>query len=471
LAIDAGTVFVNVKPDTSAMTASGSTGIVGSMAKAGALAGAAFAGAAVVGVAKFAVSAVQAAAEAEKVTAQTAAVIKSMGLESVVTASHVANLSEKLALMAGVDDEAIQAGQNMLLTFKNVAPILDEATKLTLDLSVAMGKDMSSSAIMVGKALNDPVKGLSAMSRVGIQFTKVQEKMITDAVKHGDTLKAQKVIMAELRKQFGGSARAQANGMERVGVAIDNVKEDLGKALLPMVNRTAKAIGKFVQSKEFQAWLKDAQRWIKRTAKQIEDFVRSKEFQRWMKDAVVVMKALIPVIIWVGKVLITNFATQIKIVMAVSKSAINVFQSVKSVVVGVWGAIKSAWSAAPGFFSGIWEGVLGFFNSGIEGIKAAMNNLISAFNGALEMSFGGITIGGKTLGAFSINPPDIPSLASGGVVTQPTLAMIGEAGPEAVVPLGGGMNIRITDSNLGVVMYGVVESDKRYQEGRARAHR
>jgi len=101
--------------------------------------------------------------EQQKVVAQTNAVLKSTGGIANVTAKEMGRLSEQLMRKSGVDDEAIQSGQNLLLTFTKIRnetgknnDIFDQATKATLDLSVAMGKDMSSSAILVGKALNDP---------------------------------------------------------------------------------------------------------------------------------------------------------------------------------------------------------------------------------------------------------------------------------------------------------------------------
>ena len=150
-----------------------------------------------------------------KAAAQTAAVIKSTGGLAHVTAQHVEDLAGSLLQVSGVDDEVIQSGENMLLTFRNIRnqagknnDIFDQATKATLDLSVAMGKDMQSSAILVGKALNDPVKGLTALTRVGVSFTQAQKDMIKNMVKSGDTIGAQKVILGELNKEFGGSAQA-----------------------------------------------------------------------------------------------------------------------------------------------------------------------------------------------------------------------------------------------------------------------
>ena len=59
---------------------------------------------------------------------------------------------------------------------------------------------MTNAAVLVGKALNDPKKGLTALRRVGVQFTDAQEDQIKALVKSGKTMDAQKIILRELAK-------------------------------------------------------------------------------------------------------------------------------------------------------------------------------------------------------------------------------------------------------------------------------
>lgn len=182
--------------------------------------------------------------DSQKVGAQTAAVLKSTGGAANVTAGHVNDLAQRLLHLSGVDDETIQSGENMLLTFRNIHnevgrgnDIFDQATKATLDLSVATGKDMKSSAILVGKALNDPVKGLTALRRVGVQFTADQEKLIKKLVATGNTAEAQKLILGELKQEFGGSAKAAGTTLSgQLGVlkeSFADVASNVVTALLP----------------------------------------------------------------------------------------------------------------------------------------------------------------------------------------------------------------------------------------------
>jgi phage-related protein/cell division septum initiation protein DivIVA len=189
---------------------------------------------------------VAAAEESQKIARQTEAVIKSTGGAARVSAQDVASLANELSRMSGIDDELIQSGQNVLLTFTNIRnaagkgnDIFNQATKAALDMSVALGQDLQSSVIQLGKALNDPIKGITALQRVGVSFTAQQREQIKVMVESGDVLSAQKMILAELTKEFGGSAAAQATATARLRVAWENLKEDLGAKLLPVVETVA----------------------------------------------------------------------------------------------------------------------------------------------------------------------------------------------------------------------------------------
>jgi hypothetical protein len=200
-------------------------------------------------------------AEGQKVSAQTAAVLKSTGGAAKVTSSEISRLATALSRKSGVDDEVIQSGQNMLLTFTNIRnevgkgnDIFNQATSTITDMSVALGQDMKSSAIQLGKALNDPIKGVTALQRVGVTFTEGQKKTIEALVQSGDKMKAQKVILAELNKEFGGSAEAAGNTLpgqlNKLKNSFDDVAGGLVAGLLPVMqtfaNRLAR-VGRFLQ--------------------------------------------------------------------------------------------------------------------------------------------------------------------------------------------------------------------------------
>jgi hypothetical protein len=186
------------------------------------------------------------AQEAQTVAKQTAAVLKSTGGAAQVSAKGVDMLSTALSKKSGIDDEVIASGANVLLTFTKVAnqagkgnDIFNQGASIALDMSRALGTDLQGSVIQVGKALNDPIKGVTALQRVGVSFTEQQKDQIKTLVQSGDVLGAQKVILGELNTEFGGAAEAAATSGDKLKVAWGNVQEQLGLLLLPVFEKVA----------------------------------------------------------------------------------------------------------------------------------------------------------------------------------------------------------------------------------------
>ncbi len=119
-----------------------------------------------------AVNFVQEAMASQKVAAQTAAVLKSTGGAAGMTAQSVADLATSLSRFTPYDDEAIQSAENLLLTFTSIGKdVFPQATETVLNMSTALGQDLKSSAIQLGKAMNDPVTGATALRRVWVSLT------------------------------------------------------------------------------------------------------------------------------------------------------------------------------------------------------------------------------------------------------------------------------------------------------------
>src|SRR5690606_35619167 len=169
------------------------------------------------------------AREAGRVTRVTENAIRATGGAANVTANHVGALAERLSNKAAIDDEVIQTGANLLLTFKKVRNeagqgnnVFDRAVTAATDLSVQFG-DVDTAAKMLGKALNDPLQGINAMSRAGVTFTKQQKDQIKSLVESGNVLKAQKMILKEVESQVGGAAEAAADPVQKLEVAWGNL--------------------------------------------------------------------------------------------------------------------------------------------------------------------------------------------------------------------------------------------------------
>ena len=88
----------------------------------------------------------------------------------------------------------------------------------------------------------------------------------------------------------------------------------------------------------------------------------------------------------------------------------------------------------------IWQTIENTVKTGVNSVISAINAFINALD-SIHISLPSISIPGTKLSTPAVNLgfsiPDIPMLAAGGFVTQPTLALIGESGPEAVIPLSG----------------------------------
>lgn len=241
--------------DDAERQASGWAGRVGGVLKGGLMIGtgvAVAAGAAVVGILA---DSTKAAMEAQTITKNLEAVLASTGGVSGMTKDAVEELSLSLSKVIPVEDDVITGAQSMLLTFKNIGKnIFPQTTEAVLDMATAMNRgaipsaeQLQSTSIMLGKALNDPVAGLTALGRAGVQFSDAQKETIKTMVESGDLAGAQAIILKELQSQFGGAARAAgttfAGQMAIAQNQIGNIKEQIGAALIPVLQQLATALG------------------------------------------------------------------------------------------------------------------------------------------------------------------------------------------------------------------------------------
>lgn len=181
------------------------------------------------------------AIDAQKVQASLNAVLTSTHGISGMTADSVNALADSLSKVTPFEDEAIGGAENMLLTFTNIGRnVFPQATEAVLNMSQALGQDLQSSSIQLGKALNDPVAGVTALQRVGVKLTDSQKELIKSMVASGNIMGAQKVILGELQTEFGGAAKAAgetfAGKMAILNTQIGNVKEAIGGPLLTVIS-------------------------------------------------------------------------------------------------------------------------------------------------------------------------------------------------------------------------------------------
>lgn len=178
-------------------------------------------------------SAMEAAREAREAEAQLDAALTSTGGAAGITKDELLKLSTALENHSNFTDEAVQKAQSLLLTFTNIGSnVFPQATQAVADMAQRLGGDMSGAALQVGKALQDPIAGLTALSRVGVSFTDAQRAQIEEMVRTNDIAGAQTIILAELNKEFGGSAQAArdaAGGAQDFTVALGRLQETVGQ--------------------------------------------------------------------------------------------------------------------------------------------------------------------------------------------------------------------------------------------------
>lgn len=204
----------------------------------------------------------------EQATNQTNAVITSTGGAAGVSAEQVRKYAEQLETVTTADDKLIQGGENLLLTFTNIgSDVFPAATKAMVDMSIAMAQgdvenaDFKASAIQIGKALNDPIRGMTALRKVGVSFTKQQEDQVEALVKSGKTVDAQKLILAELEKEFGKAGEAAGKGfgadMRRVKDSIEDAEAALATGFLPVISEVSKILSTELAKPETIAGIKE----------------------------------------------------------------------------------------------------------------------------------------------------------------------------------------------------------------------
>lgn len=449
------------------------------------------------------------AQEAEEAQAKLGSSFDSMGASAWTSVDALNAQAEALQDATTFDDEGIANFQSVLLTFGNVTgDVFTDATRLGLDMSAKLGTDLQSSAIQLGKALNDPVKGVTALTRVGVSFTQEQKEMIKSMQESGDLAGAQAVIMGELEKQFGGTAEAMAEtntGQAKQAMnALANAGESIALVVAPAFGQLAKMIkgaaewfqglpgpvknvivvlgavaaaigpvlivgGKLIKGflaiqKAFGALsaVMAANPWILLVAATVALVVLIvknwdkivaflKRTWDWIKKAATAVWDWVKAAFQRGVDFIKNLFLNLTLAGLIIKHWDKIkaaATAVKDWIVGAFNAVVSFFSGLPrrisNAVSGMWDGIKNAFRSALNWVIGKWNNF--------KITFPSISLpwGGK-IGGFTINTPNIPKLHTGGVFNAPGgqregLALLEDG--ERVIPRGGTSAATITIGNV-----------------------
>ena len=185
--------------------------------------------------------------------------LTSTGFVSGQSVKGLSQLASEIQSATGVSDTLTLSSSALLTTFTAIGgETFPMAQKAIVDMTAAMNagavtqEGLKSSTVQVGKALNSPIKGLTALSRVGVLFTKKQKDQIEVLVNSGKVTEAQSIILKELNKEFGNTASADSyeKSMRLLDSAMGDLQKEIGVNLIPKVEALAKWMTKVVEAME-----------------------------------------------------------------------------------------------------------------------------------------------------------------------------------------------------------------------------
>ena len=144
----------------------------------------------------------------EQAFAQVEARIRSTGGAAGLTAREIAQIASALQDVTTHGDEAILEMQALLLSFRNIGhEVFARTTEAVLDLAQGTNTDLRSAAIQLGKALDDPIRGLDGLSRGGTTFTEVQKDLIKSLAETNRVAEAQGLVLAYFVEKLCADSR------------------------------------------------------------------------------------------------------------------------------------------------------------------------------------------------------------------------------------------------------------------------
>jgi hypothetical protein len=205
--------------------------------------------AALVNFGKEAIRSAEAAQVADKRLGQVTKSMNLFGADTADVTDRLVRFADQQELLTGVTAETVKQVQASLITFGNLGKTanqlggnFDRATKAALDLAAAGFGSAETNAIQLGKALQDPIKGLTALARSGVTFTEQEKERIATLVESNKLGEAQALILAAIEQQVGGTAEATVTASARMEAAFGQIQDAVGLALLPVLE-------------EFSLWL------------------------------------------------------------------------------------------------------------------------------------------------------------------------------------------------------------------------
>jgi phage-related protein len=358
-------------------------------------------GMAVGAVVAFGKTTVKAAQESEVAHQKLLSTFAFLGPGAAAATAGAEAYAESLSKTTGIDDEVISGAQALLATFHSVsgetgrtAGIFDRATAAAADLAAAGFGSIEGNAVQLGKALEDPTKGMAALAKSGVTFTAAQKDQIKAMQQSGDLLGAQKIVLAGVESQVKGTAAATATSSAKMAVAWGNFQESVGAALLPLVDTiTQKLTGLFEFVSANSSWLIPLVGGIVALVGGL--MVMAKTIQV-VKTAIVAFK-----VAWmllnmafaaspIGVIIVGIVALIAVIVLIATKTDWfqRLWKVMSDAMAATAGWIMSAWSAVAGFFAGVFDAILAAVQTVWNWIKDNWPLLLGILLGPMGIAVG-----------------------------------------------------------------------------------
>lgn len=331
--------------------------------------------------------------------------------------------------LLGVSDDELRPVLAKLVTQTKSVTEAQKMASLAMDIAAATGKPLATVSDAMAKAAGGQTKALAKLS-----------PELRDLIKDG---MSGEEAMAKLADTFGGAATTKANTaqgqFQRLSLSLSETKETIGAALLPIIEKVLPLLTKMGN------WASENTNTFLIIAGAIGGIAAAVllvngAMAAWtaITTAATTVQAAFNAVMAMNP--ITLMVIAIAALVAGLVIAYKKFDAFRAIVNTVFEFIKTAVKGGFDFFKGYVEFIVGIYKGIFNGIATIWNNTV----GKLSFKVPGWVPG---LGGKGFDVPNIPMLAEGGIVTGPTLAMIGERGPEAVIPLdrmrGGGNNVTI----------------------------
>ena len=402
------------------------------------------AGAAFAGIAGGAIMAAKGFEQAEIASAKLNNVLSSMGYED--SAKRVDAYAETLQNLTAVDADVIKATQTKLATFGNLTKTVDQAggafdraTVAALDLAAAGFGSAESNATQLGKALNDPIKGISALAKAGVTFTAQEKEKIKTLVESGQLLEAQNIILGAIETQVGGTAAASASSFDKIKLSMDGVADAIGEGVLPLIEQLTPKL------QAFSAWANENSAIVQKVVVAVAALTGGLYALSLIIKAVTIVQAALNIVMSlnpIGLIILAIVAFVAALVLAYNKS-----ETFRKVVDVMFTALKKVGDFIKNF-------IIGYFTmlfTIVTKVKDVIVELVNRIkNSPLGTFIGGI-VDSVTQGR-----------AVGGSVSAGQAVRVGELGSEVFIPSTAGRILPHNQSGGGgntFIFNGVIDGE------------